>query len=906
MEYQFLDQNGTFLIERPENNSDFYFPIAAEHGLKSAVTPNWGGDSKWDQNHFLMEPVSVENLHNNRSSRNFWCQIKGVGIWSATGVSAQANAAKFTDCQEESQMEAGYMWQTTRRTSKKYQLQSEITMFVPEEKDDGISMEVMQVKITNIGRICTFLTPVAAIPIYARSADNIRDHRHVTSLLHRISTMDCGVEVTPTMSFDERGHQENHTTYFVCGVTGEGKNPKSFYPTLREFIGEGGNLERPRALLEKKEGCAAGTSCSGEAFGGIRFEEICLEPGETASFTIFSGICMSQCRREENKEKITKTIETYRTEQAVEEAFSQTKEKWKNQVNVHYHTGDETFDQFMNWVSFQPILRRIYGCSFLPHHDYGKGGRGWRDLWQDCLALLIMSPEQVRTMLLDHFGGVRIDGTNATIIGEKQGEFVADRNNITRVWMDHGVWPFLTTSLYLEQTGDFSLLEETVPYFKDKQIVRGTKTDEDWKEGEVWQQTTTGEIYKGSVLEHLLIQHLTAFYEVGEHNEILLRGADWNDALDMASKRGESVAFTNAYAGNLKKLASIIRYEAERTGKKQLLLWKEMERLLEDNTELYESVLEKRNCLDSYLEQGYHFISGEKKAFDVEYIAAGLEHKAEWMMEHIRKTEWVTDAKGNGWFNGYYDDHGRKVEGEREDGVRMMLTSQVFSIMAGTATDEQTAAIAKSAKTYLFEKEIGGYRLNTDFKEVKMDLGRMFGFAYGEKENGAVFSHMAVMYANALYQRGFVEEGYQALKALEEQAMNPSVSHIYPGIPEYFNGDGRGMYHYLTGAASWYMLTVITQMFGVHGEKGNLAIRPKLKKAQFDEKNEAKITLPFAGKNWEICFINQLGIEYGTYRIKKVMLNKTECQVKETECFLLTKEEMKKAQENNLLEIWLG
>lgn len=74
----------------------------------------------------------------------------------------------------------------------------------------------------------------------------------------------------------------------------------------------------------------------------------------------------------------------------------------------------------MHWVSFQPILRRIYGCSFLPHHDYGKGGRGWRDLWQDCLALLIMNPDGVRQMLLDNFAGVRIDGSNATIIGSKQ------------------------------------------------------------------------------------------------------------------------------------------------------------------------------------------------------------------------------------------------------------------------------------------------------------------------------------------------------------------------------------------------------------------------------------------------------------------------------------------------------
>ena len=56
-------------------------------------------------------------------------------------------------------------------------------------------------------------------------------------------------------------------------------------------------------------------------------------------------------------------------------------------------------------------------------------------------------------------------------------------------------------------------------------------------------------------------------------------------------------------------------------------------------------------------------------------------------------------------------------------------------------------------------RKTGGYRLNTDFKEEKFDLGRMFGFAYGEKENGAVFSHMTVMYANALYQRGVYPGG---------------------------------------------------------------------------------------------------------------------------------------------------
>ena len=197
----------------------------------------------------------------------------------------------------------------------------------------------------------------------------------------------------------------------------------------------------------------------------------------------------------------------------------------------------------------------------------------------------------------------------------------------------------------------------------------------------------------------------------------------------------------------------------------------------------------------------------------------------------------------------------------------MMLTGQVFAVMSGTATEEQTRAITKAADHYLYKKEVGGYRLNTDFHEMKFDMGRMFGFAYGEKENGAVFSHMTVMYANALYKRGFVHEGYKALHTLAETALDFSRSKIFPGIPEYFNAEGRGMYHYLTGAASWYMLTVITEMFGIRGRAGDLLIAPKLLKEQFDEAGDAEISLVFAGKRFTVLFQNRELKEYEEYRI---------------------------------------
>ena len=106
--------------------------------------------------------------------------------------------------------------------------------------------------------------------------------------------------------------------------------------------------------------------------------------------------------------------------------------------------------------------------------------------------------------------------------------------------------------------------------------------------------------------------------------------------------------------------------------------------------------------------------------------------------------------------------------------------------------------------------------MNTDFKEVKTDLGRLFGFAYGHKENGAVFCHIWQQCMQMhLYQRGFAKEGYQVINTLFKHCNNYKVSGIYPGVPEYISQRGRGMYHYLTGAAaSWMLLTVLNEMYG--------------------------------------------------------------------------------------------
>lgn len=227
-----------------------------------------------------------------------------------------------------------------------------------------------------------------------------------------------------------------------------------------------------------------------------------------------------------------------------------------------------------------------------------------------------------------------------------------------------------------------------------------------------------------------------------------------------------------------------------------------------------------------------------------------------------------------------------------------MLTGQVFSIMSYVANDQQIQSIIRSADRHLYAPECGGYRLNTNFNEIKMDMGRMFGFAYGEKENGAVFSHMTTMYANALYRRGYAKAGWKALKSLANTALDYDISRIYPGIPEYFRSDGRGLYHYLTGAASWYMYTMLTEVFGFQGNLGNLILYPKLVVEQFDQQNQAKLTTTFAGKTFTLTYHNLSRKEFGDYVISQARFNGRDLPITDDAYATLSKTEIDQLDPN--------
>lgn len=839
MIYKFIDNKGTFTV-KDARKYNAYFPLTDKNGkLLSSIGPNLAGDIKKDNDHFVTPPSSIEDIRNNLlCRRDFFIKTKDETIRLSQPYNEIA--------------EYGFLYQKIKKNTKKFVI--EVLNFIPHD----ISVEVMRVSIYNKTNKKISITPTSFIPIYARAEKNIRDHRHVSSLLNRVELDKYGILVKPTMVFDEKSHKINSMIYFVLGYENGAKAPSGQFPTIDYFCGES-DLLSPDAIEKNiKPATKKLAEFDGkEACGALRFLKRNIKPRGKIEYFLFIGA-------EKNPKDIKNIFSKLNSSKKVEEAFVKTRSYWLNYLSsIDFDFKDNTFNNWLRWVKLQPTLRKLFGCSYLPHFDYGKGGRGWRDLWQDALTLLITEPGKAKDLILHNFKGVRIDGSNATVI-TNTGEFIPDRNRISRVWMDHGVWPYMALNSYIHKNGDLAILLKELPYFKDSQLKRAREIDTRFKQKDTYLRGQNGKIYKGTVIEHILIQTISQFFNVGKHNAIRLENADWNDGLDMASLNGESVAFSFMYAHNLYGIAGLLKQLKPKI--KKILLLKELAILLDRlNKPLnYNDFKEKQNRLEEYLEKTKN-ITGRKITVRTDDLIYDLEEKAKHMHNWLKQHEWLNC----GFFNGYYDNKSRRVEGKHNNTADIMLATQVFAIMSGVASDNQIKTTWRSIKKYLYDKKLGGFRLNTDFGKPYIELGRAFGFAYGEKENGAFFSHMTVMLANALYKRGFIKEGFEVINSIYKMASNDRAK-IYPSIPEYFNNQGKGLYLYLTGSASWYTYTLLEQTIGLQFHYGDLFIKPKLISQNFSGKT-IKIVFILSGKKVEISFYAPSSVNR-TYQIESVFL----------------------------------
>ena len=286
MKITYTDEYNSVRIEDADQVSGIYAPLLNEGGVIGSITPTLHGDSKISQNAFLLQPVSIEDLHTSLMGRNVWFCVDGDHPWAASGRSPWQLMQRSCGEPEKVTVTIGKFWQKMRRENDRIGIAAEILSFCPAGTERA---EIMAVTVKNTGEDPLRIRTVTAIPIYGRSADNIRDHRHVTSLLNRIYVEQDGIRVEPTMSFDERGHRLNHNSYGVYARGDAGERPEEFYPVLQDFIGEGGTLIAPEAVVHpsQQDTAVPGMEIDGrEAMGALAFPALTLRQGEEKTYVV--------------------------------------------------------------------------------------------------------------------------------------------------------------------------------------------------------------------------------------------------------------------------------------------------------------------------------------------------------------------------------------------------------------------------------------------------------------------------------------------------------------------------------------------------------------------------------------------------------------------------------------------
>ncbi len=65
------------------------------------------------------------------------------------------------------------------------------------------------------------------------------------------------------------------------------------------------------------------------------------------------------------------------------------------------------------------------------------------------------------------------------------------------------------------------------------------------------------------------------------------------------------------------------------------------------------------------------------------------------------------------------------------------------------------------------------------------------------------------------------------------------------------------------------MLTMITEVFGVKGQLGDMVIAPALMPEQYDQEGKASLKIEFAGRKFSIHIFNREKKEWNKVQIKK-------------------------------------
>ncbi len=315
------------------------------------------------------------------------------------------------------------------------------------------------------------------------------------------------VEVDGSTIYHKTEYKErrNHYAFFNVNVPVDG------FDTDREtFIGLYNGFDEPDAVTE---GRPRNSVAHGWSPIASHYIEVTLAPGESRDLVFMLGYVENpQDEKWESKGVINKTraremMARFDTPAKVDKAFDDLRAYWDGLLErFTVKSGDERLDRMVNiWNQYQCMITFCFSRS-ASFFESGIGrGMGFRDSNQDLVGFVHQIPERARERIIDIASTQFPDGG---CYHQYQPLTKRGNNDIGGGFNDDPMWLIFGTIAYIKESGDFSILDELVPF--DNQP--GSEV---------------------SLMEHLKVSFDHVINNLGPHGLPLIGRADWNDCLNL-------------------------------------------------------------------------------------------------------------------------------------------------------------------------------------------------------------------------------------------------------------------------------------------------------------------------------------------------------------------------------------
>jgi cellobiose phosphorylase len=375
-------------------------------------------------------------------------------------------------------------------------LEAEVLFFVPLKSWS----EVQKVKLTNTSGAKKSFKLFSFMEWALWNAEDDQNN-----LQRNLSTGEVEIKDSTIYHKTEYKDRRNHFAYYHANESVQG------FDTDREsFVGLYNEFSGPQAVLE---GRPRNSHAHGWSPIASHYFEIELNPGETRELVFILGYVENpeedkwESKGVINKQKALANIERFNTVEKVDKAMAELKAHWDNLLSVfHIKSGDEKLDRMVNiWNQYQCMVtfNMSRSASFF---EVGIGrGMGFRDSNQDLIGFVHQIPERARERIIDIASTQFQDGG-----AYHQYQPLTKRGNdaIGGNFNDDPLWLILSTVDYIKETGDFSLLDELVPFDNDESTAKPH-------------------------FEHIKLSFYHVVNNLGPHGLPLIGRADWNDCLNL-------------------------------------------------------------------------------------------------------------------------------------------------------------------------------------------------------------------------------------------------------------------------------------------------------------------------------------------------------------------------------------